>query len=274
MYRAASYLEKNPYYKSDDYVAPMLLPHLVKFFVKLRLVDFRWPIFPKGIYEYVIARTKYIDELFRKELEKGIDQILIMGAGFDTRAIRFENINRSTTIYELDSVHTQKAKIRQLRERGISSPGSTIYIPVDFNTESPADKIKETAFDPSKKTLFLMEGLIMYLTNEAVTTLFGLLSDLASSGSIVVFDYIYASVLRRENSCYGEKSIYGKVNSVNEAWQFGIENGGVEGFAKSFGFTLVRNLTPADLERTYFTDNDNNPTGRVNGTHCIAHLEK
>jgi O-methyltransferase involved in polyketide biosynthesis len=104
MYRAASYLEKNELYKSEDYIAPRLLPGLIKFLVKYKLINFNWTFFPKGIYEYVIARTKYIDNIFKESIENGIDQILIFGAGFDSRAIRFTEKNIKTKIFELDSL--------------------------------------------------------------------------------------------------------------------------------------------------------------------------
>jgi methyltransferase (TIGR00027 family) len=274
MYRAASYRETNSLYKSDDYIAPKLLPHFIKFIVNHRLISFQWSFFPKGIYEYVIARTKYIDRIFKEEIEKGIDQILILGAGFDSRAIRFENMNNTTTFFELDSHHTQEAKIKQFKQRGIPLPGKTVYIPIDFNIDSMSDKILKNGFDPDKKTLFLLEGLLMYLETGAVNELFTLLSKLSSPGSSVIFDYIYASVLRRENIYYGEKSIYNKVNSVKESWQFGIEKGEIGNFVNQFNFNLIENLTPHDLEKLYFTDTNGNCLGRVNGTHCIARIKR
>ena len=89
MYRAASYLEKNELYKSEDYIAPRLIRGLIKFFVKYKPINYNWIFFPNGIYEYVIARTKYIDNIFKEAIENDIEQILIFGAGFDSRALRF-----------------------------------------------------------------------------------------------------------------------------------------------------------------------------------------
>ena len=60
----------------------------------------------KGIYEYVIARTKYIDAVFRQSLSDRVSQILIFGAGFDTRALRFQDEARQTKIFELDAAAT------------------------------------------------------------------------------------------------------------------------------------------------------------------------
>ena len=101
MSRAASYRETRGCYKGTDNIAYALVPG----FIKLLL---RFPRFcklynkylaPKGIYEYVIARTKYIDSLFIDAFEQGFDQIVIFGAGFDSRAQRFNGLNKKTKIF-------------------------------------------------------------------------------------------------------------------------------------------------------------------------------
>lgn len=274
IYRAASYLEKNELYKSEDYVAPRLLPGLIKFFVKYKLINFNWAFFPKGIYEYVIARTKYIDNIFKESIENGIDQILIFRAGFDSRAIRFTEKNIKTKIFELDSLHTQTAKIKQFRKKGISIPNNTIFIPIDFNVDSVSEKLELNGFKRNKTTLFIMEGLIMYLNKEAVDELFKLIYELAVPESRLIFDYIYASVLRMENTYYGGKNIYEKVNSVQESWLFGIEKGEMEAFLKNYNFNLIQNLNSEDLEKMFFRDEYGNIIAKINGTHCIAYVKK
>jgi len=274
MYRAASYLEKNELYKSEDYIAPRLLPGLLKLLVKYKLINFKWPFFPKGIYEYVIARTKYLDNIFKESMENGIEQILLFGAGFDTRAVRFAEKNMKTKIFELDTHHTQTAKIEQFKKRNISIPKNTIFIPIDFHVDSVSEKLELNGFNRKKTTLFIMEGIIQYLNKEAVDELFKLIYELAVPGSRAVFDYIYASVLRRENIYYGEKDIYGKVNSVQEPWLFGIEKGGMEAFLKNYNFRLIQNLDSEDLEKMFFRDKYGHVVAKINGTHCIAYVKK
>ena len=274
MYRAASYLEKKELYQSGDYIAPRLLPGLIKFLVRYKLINFKWPFFPKGIYEYVIARTKYIDNIFKESIENGIEQILLFGAGFDTRAIRFAGKNIKTKIFELDTLYTQTAKINQFKKRGISIPENTILISIDFNVDSVSEKLESNGFKRNKTTLFIMEGIIQYLNKEAVDELFKLLYELAEPESKVVFDYIYASVLRKENIYYGEKDIYKKVNSVQEPWLFGIEKGGMEAFVKNYNFSLIQNLDSEDLEKMFFRDEQGQIIGKINGTHCIAYIKK
>jgi len=274
MYRAASYLEKNKFYHSDDYIAPRLLPGPIKFLVGNKLINFRWSFFPKGIYEYVIARTKYIDDIFKESMKQGIEQILLFGAGFDTRAVRFADINTDTSIFELDTIHTQKAKIEQFRKRNIPLPKNTVFIPIDFNVDSVSEKLASNGFMRNKTTLFIMEGIIQYLTKEAVNQLFEMLYQLSAPESKVVFDYVYASVLRKENTYYGESNIYKKVNSVREPWLFGIEKRDIEAFVRKYKFNLIQDLNPEALEKMFFCNKEGHIVGKINGTHCIAYVKK
>ena len=119
-----------------------------------------------------------------------------------------------------------------------------------------------------------MEGIIQYLNMESVDKLFKMIYELSVSGSRVVFDYIYASVLRRENIYYGEKNIYKKVNSAREPWLFGIEKGETEAFVKKYHFNLIHDLDSEDLEKMFFRDETGHIIGKINGTHCIAYIEK
>ena len=274
MYRAASYLEKNKFYQSNDYIAPNLLPGLIKFLLSNRLVNFRWPFFPRGIYEYVIARTKFIDDVFEDSIKQGIEQIVLFGAGFDTRAIRFADINIHTKIFELDTIYTQTAKIEQFKKRNILLPKNTIFIPIDFHVDSITEKLAANGFNRNKTTLFILEGIIQYLKAEVVDELFKLLFELSVPGSRVVFDYIYASVLRKENSCYGEEDIYKRVNSAREPWLFGIEKGEIEEFVRKYKFNVIQDLDPETLENMFFRDKQNHIVGKINGTHCIAYIKK
>jgi len=274
MYRAASYLEKNKFYQSNDYIAPKLLPGLSKFLISNRLVNLRWPFFPRGIYEYVIARTKFIDDVFEDSIKQGIEQIVLFGAGFDTRAVRFADINIHTKIFELDTIYTQTAKIEQFKKRNILLPKNTIFIPIDFHVDSVTEKLAANGFKRNKTTLFILEGIIQYLKAEVVDELFKLLYELSVPGSRVIFDYIYASVLRKENSCYGEKDIYKKVNRTREPWLFGIEKGEIGEFVSKYKFNVIQDLDPETLEKMFFRDKQHHIVGEINGTHCIAYIKK
>jgi methyltransferase (TIGR00027 family) len=271
MCKASSYLENDNYYKSDDYIAVKLLHRFIKVLLILKILNLKGKISPKGIYPYVIARTKYIDSIFKDAIKNGFEQILIMGAGFDSRAIRFLNSNRSNIkVYEIDTSHTLNSKIRQLKKRGINIPVNNIYISIDFNKEDLRTRLWDYKFEPNKKTLFLLEGITMYLSHDAIDDTFKVIYDYSAPGSLIVFDYVYASVLRKELKYYGESAIYKRVKKDGETWTFGIEEGEIEHFLNSYNFSLLEHLDSAIIENKYFRNESGYLIAKVNGTHCIV----
>jgi methyltransferase (TIGR00027 family) len=227
-------------------------------------------IAPQGIYEYTIARTKYIDAVFSEALAEGYDQILIFGAGFDTRALRFQGEAGDTRVFELDVPVTQEAKLRQYARRGLDIPKNLRFIPIDFDKESLPDRLEEAGFTSGARSLFLLEGLLMYLQPESVHETFRVIGRFAGEGSEVVFDYVRASVLRKEGLHYGEAAVSERVASAGEGWHFGIEEEELVQFLTQFGLTVREHLAPHDLARLYFTDASGEIVGRVNGTHCLV----
>jgi methyltransferase (TIGR00027 family) len=235
---------------------------------------YRQVIAPKGIYEYTIARTKYIDAVFKETLAEGLDQILIFGAGFDTRALRFQAEAGDTRIFELDVPITQQAKLGQYAKRGLTIPANVEFISIDFDEESLSEKLEETGFSRSGKSLFVLEGLLMYLQPESVDETFEVIKAFAGEGSVVVFDYVRASVLRQAGSHYGERKIVETVAKAGERWYFGIEEGELEGFLKKYGLKVSEHQDAQDLEQRHFTDASGEIVGRVNGTHCLVRAVK
>jgi O-methyltransferase involved in polyketide biosynthesis len=119
-------------------------------------------------------------------------------------------------------------------------------------------------------TLVILEGLLMYLEPESIQVTFQTIQEYAGRGSWAVFDYIQASVLRHENTLYGEAGLTQTVSRAGERWRFGIEAGEIGSFVATYGFEVSDHKDAQELEATYFQDADGRLTGRVNGTHCIV----
>lgn len=271
--RAVSYYEKRPCYRSDDYVAPRLIPRFflpVARFSVIRRVFVRLA-FPDGAYEYVIARTKFIDSVVQAAVAGGFSQIVIFGAGFDSRSIRLTADISGLSLFELDAPATQSAKIGQLKKRHIPLPGNLVFVPADLAHASVEDSLLGSDFTGGQKTLFVLEGLLMYLDGEDVDKTFAAIRKLAGASSEVVFDYVFASVVRGENRLFGEAEIVERVRRAGEAWRFGIEKGKIKEFLKDNGFALIQDLEPDDLEKKYFADEQGQIVGRVNGAHSLVH---
>lgn len=269
--RGLSNLEKREHYKSDDDVSMIIMNDLIRpllhfsFFKKIFMGKY-----PAGMYEYVIARTKTIDAEFKRALDQGIKQILIFGAGFDSRGVRLGSKVKDARIFELDAPLTQAAKIERYRRKKVQIPGSLTYIPIDFDRESLPERLLQEGFEKGRPSLFILEGLTMYLQPGSVDGTFRVIEEFSGAGSRVVFDHIYASVLRRENLYEGEEALYKGVADNGERFCFGIEKGHADEFLGAYGFTAEKVLDASGLEDMYFRDASGELLGRVNQTHCIV----
>jgi methyltransferase (TIGR00027 family) len=270
--RACATREKDERFRGPDDMAEIFLPVFAKGILNVPFLRrfFMKRIAPTGIYEYVLARTKLLDAVFVDALERNFSQIVLLGAGMDTRALRFKGRNKGTKIFELDIQTTQRPKLEILDRKGVALPDELVFVPIDFNRQSLAAVLLAAGYREHQTSLFLWEGVTMYLTRDAVDSTLAFIRDSGAEGSVVAFDYIYASVLRRENKFYGEKEIFDTVSRAGEGWTFGVEQGEIEGFLSERGFELVSHHTPSDLERAYLTADDGALLRRINGTHCIV----
>ena len=191
----------------------------------------------------------------------------------DTRALRFQERNRGATIFELDIDATQRYKRKVYTRKKTALPNTLVFVPIDFNKQRLADVLTQAGYREQRRTLFLWEGVTMYLEPEAVDGTLAFIRSSAAEGSIIVFDYVRASVIRRENTLYGEKGSYDRVARAGERWTFGIKDGAIEGFLTERGFKLLSHHTPADLQTAYLKAKDGTEFGRINETHCIVIAE-
>jgi methyltransferase (TIGR00027 family) len=274
--RAGSSAEKNLFYKSEDTIALQILPEPIRTLIKIpfyRKLHFGFGA-PKGLYEYIITRTKYIDSIYKNALENKITQIVILGAGYDTRAIRLPNDYNQLKIYELDSIFTQQTKIKYYKNNGIQIPENLIFVPINFEKENLCNKFEDIGMKKNKKCLIILEGVTMYLEPTAVDLLFTEISRYMGKESIIVFDYIYNDVLRQGGKHYGEKGAIATVKRANESFQFGIENNSISEYLLKYYLQVIDHLDAKEMERRYFTDINGKIVHHVNDIHCLVTAQK
>jgi methyltransferase (TIGR00027 family) len=276
MSRAISSLEKREHYKSGDFISVKLLPGFINVLIHIPFFRryFIKVLAPRGMYEYVIARTKYIDSIFQEALTNQFSQVLIMGAGFDTRALRFQSQSRGADIFELDVAVTQQAKIHQYAKRGLTVPAYVHFVAIDFDKELLSEKLEEAGFARNERCLFVMEGLLMYLQQESVDTTFRVCSDFAGKDSEFVFDVIHASVARHEGRYQYEEQAVKRVGGVGEQWQFGLEQEEIGSFLSAYRISLVESCNAQQLEDRYFRGDDGKLIGTMNATHFLVRARR
>jgi len=172
-----------------------------------------------------------------------MDQVVFMGAGFDTRAFKYCK-GKNVKVFELDQENTQKYKIEALRKAGIDYEWIT-FVPIDFRQESWVDKLIENGFDTSKRTFFLWEGVIPYLEEESVKQTLKAVANSSGKGSVITFDFYAKSFITGTGEGSFIMKYYGKplLKMAGEPWKFGIDTTknpreNVETLLKEAGLTL------------------------------------
>jgi methyltransferase (TIGR00027 family) len=170
--------------------SPILLAHRLTGYVPRA---FRYPFEGEVPPQFeASARVTFVDAAVERRLAT-IDQFVILGAGFDTRALRLPRPGR-VRCFEVDMPRTQAAKRRLLRQAGIDSAGVT-FVAADFETEDWLARLVQADFDPGRPAVFLWEGVIMYLDRPAVESMLRKVASTAT-GSVLVFDYFTVEPLR------------------------------------------------------------------------------
>ena len=102
---------------------------------------------------FLAVRERHIDEHLQACLNEGLQQLVILGAGFDARAYRFDQLKQGVRVFEVDHPATQAVKLAKLRDVFGQVPGHVTFVPVDFNTQTLAQRLFESGYDESLKTL-------------------------------------------------------------------------------------------------------------------------
>jgi methyltransferase (TIGR00027 family) len=224
-----------------------------------------------GAYYYELARVKHIDRVLSEELDSGIDQLVILGAGFDTRAYRFVDRLCTTRVFELD--HPVTAAMKQTRVRNVFGglPGHVTYVASDLEHEELSSALARAGFQPGSRTLFLWSGVSFYLSAEAVDSVLAFVRTGSGPGSSIVFDYHYRGFTDGTGDYYGAREGRRRVEELGEPCIFGIDEGGVSTLLERHGLELVSDLGPSELERRYLIRSDGTSDGRPFGFISIAH---
>jgi len=249
--RALAALEERPELRGPDYLAGIFLRPEARSLLETREKR-RWAVenlVTEPLYGYFLARTAWLDACFLDACREGLPQIVLLGAGYDTRALRYRNELGGTRVFEMDIKTTQERKAARLREAGIDLPPGLVHAPIDFEAEKPEDALFRAGYDPELRTLFLWEGVMYYLTRGTVEGMLRFLSAQAPGGRLC-FD------------CMREK-----LQSVNpaEPFLFWAEPDDMDRMLTAAGLRPADRLDREGMVRRYLSDADGHPL-----TPCLS----
>jgi methyltransferase (TIGR00027 family) len=163
-------------------------------------------------------RTRFFDDAVLSYVDK-VDQLVILGAGWDTRAYRFSQ-NENLRLFEVDAPDTQNQKIRALEKANLD-PSEVTFAAADFNRESWLDALERVGFDPEKPSFFLFEGVTYYLEAESVNATLQTVAAQLAKGSAIAFDYAGRHIIEGDTSLIYRLVVFAS-RVMREGWIFGI----------------------------------------------------
>lgn len=254
-----------------DNLAEYFLPPHFRFFLRFKKIrentknklDDALP----GLNEYMIARTAYFDRLFVDALDNEIRQIVLLGAGYDTRAYRFNQNNRGTKIFELDITPTQDRKKECLKKARIDIPQHVRFVPINFKEESLKDVLEKAGYEDQAKTLFLWEGVSYYLDAESVDATLDFVSYTSHQENAIAFDYTISLSEENLNDYYGVREFTQtmKEHHANEELMFSINEGKTESYLEQRGLIMLDHLDNEEIERTFLVKDNGSLLGQITG---------
>jgi len=226
-----------------------------------------------GAYYTANAFTKHIDGIVNNAGTNGLEQVVILGAGLDSRGYRFRDSLPKVTFFEVDL----PAAIARKKELVIAVvgklPATVVYVPVDYRSGNIDGALLRAGYDRRRAALFICEQVTRYIDAAAVDGIMKFIAANTAKGSQLVFDYIPEDIVNGDFTVYP----YARLQSIRVAaygypWKFGIAPEKAAEFATDRGFSVLSDLGAKDLVQRYLVRSDGSIDGQPTPFVHIIHV--
>lgn len=213
--------------------------------------------YTKRLRASIVARARFVDDIAKEEIEKGVKQYVLLGAGLDSFAQRNTAISSQVDIYEIDQPDTLAWKEEKLIENGYKIHHNLHFVPVDFENSSWWYELLNKGFDVNLPTFVSCTGVTLYLTKDAINDTLKKMTSLASGSTIAIAFYLPLEQLDEEDKPLLEMAIKGATASGTPFISFfPVEE--IVKLAVEIGFKDILTVSTKDLTGRYFKDRADN----------------
>jgi methyltransferase (TIGR00027 family) len=220
-----------------------------------RFFDWRYP----GYMGIVLLRQRYWDAALAEAVADGVDQVLLLGAGYETTAFRHRL--QGIRVFEIDAPPTQAHKRQITEAAGLPPGGDVIWVGCDFEHQRLAECLLAGGFDPTRRSITVWYGVTFFITERAVRTTLADLASVSAPGSILVWDYIYPQVWDGTTDHIGARRARAAMIKRGEPYRFGTDPQGARQLAADAGYVTDEESTLPELSRRF---------GGTQGVWCRA----
>jgi methyltransferase (TIGR00027 family) len=194
--------------------------------------------------DLVKTRTKYFDDMLERQILSGCRQVVLLGAGLDTRAVR--KPTTGVTYFEIDDAATLKMKQACYEEQGIRA--NVKFIPGNYVTDGLIAMLQESHFDFDLPTYLIWEGNTMYLPLESTKRIMAQLREHLKHFRLS-FDYMAEAVIAKTTGDPGITSLVESFANMGAPWLSGIRE--IQTLADEIPLRVIENFQTAELYQTY-----------------------
>jgi methyltransferase (TIGR00027 family) len=203
---------------------------------------------------FIAVRTRFAEDALTVAFDRGVRQVVVLGAGLDTYAYR-SPIRDGVRIFEVDHPATQAWKRERLARAEIPPPSWLTFAPIDFEHQTLSQGLAAAGFDSARQTFFTWLGVVPYLTEDAVWSTLSFIAGLPY-GAHVVFDYSDPpDSLSPEMRTFHDRRA-ARVQALGETWLSYFEAGKLHPKLSRLGFSEIEDLGPPQIRSRYFHNHD------------------
>jgi methyltransferase (TIGR00027 family) len=199
---------------------------------------------------YFACRHRFSEDRLRLALKRGVSQVVLLGAGLDTLALREPGIAGRVHFVEVDHPDSQLWKLERLRTLGLATPGVK-YVPVDFASQNLEEKLAAAGVRMAQPTYFAWLGVTQYISEAAANTTLSLAGRHAV-GSEIVFDIIIPFEDLSPDEMQISAAARASSQERGEPWISLYRREEITSRLLALGFGSVQPLTPEDASQYYF----------------------
>lgn len=224
----------------------------------------------------IVGRSRYNEDQLERAIGRGITQYVIIGAGYDSFALRRRDLSDFIRVFELDHPATQRAKRERLFQLKIELPKNHEFIPVDFEKETVAEALTRSSYIGEAPAFFSWLGTTHYLTCDSVFKTLCSIPSFAAPKSEIVFDYSIPDTLIESAELKKFNKIRRSVACVDEPMITCFNPDSLVSDMEGLGFELIENLSPNEQKARYFANRKDGliPSGASYFAHFRVRYQK
>ena len=218
------------------------------------------PIMPE-----IYVRARWAEDNVESAVEQGIEQIVILGAGYDSFALRRHDLMARIQLWEIDQAATQREKFRRMDKHGLERHANAHYVEADFERDALENVLESAGVDRDRPAVFIWLGVTYYLTEEAIKKTLTSISGHMAAGTVMLFDYMVNEEYTPDDWRELRAGCAVFVAKRGEPWVTDYDPAALPVFLQASGFSLVDNMLPNQIAPHYMHQHPSIPYPEIMG---------